>query len=422
MPKLSQLLSSRRAIESLRNGVPSRDAVELLGCNQPVVKQKFSSLLDHIDNADGALGMLVSGEFGSGKSHLLAHLENQALSQGFVCSKVTVSKETPLYDLGKVFKSAVENGRMPGSKGRLIEELGQALKPTSESYAQFFLWANLAAKKDLISPMFPASLMVHERSNDIELNNKIEYWWAGERIKVSEVKDGLKTVGQHKNFAFHAPKAATLPPQRLKFVTELIKGTGCKGWVVLLDEIELVGSYSVLQRGRSYAEVSRWLGQTANQDYPGLIVVGTVTKDFASAVISPDGDKKDWDIVPEKLSASSRYKNDSPHADTGMRLLERECVSLATPSEDDVANTIEKLQHMYSEAYRWDAPYLNIRAGGAGLLSQMRYKVRAAINEWDLLRLVPDASPEIEINQFSYGYEEDSDLELESKEDAESTT
>ena len=55
--------------------------------------------------------MLISGDFGSGKSHLLTHLEQQALSQGFVCSKVAISKETLLYDLGKVLKSAVDNGR-----------------------------------------------------------------------------------------------------------------------------------------------------------------------------------------------------------------------------------------------------------------------------------------------------------------------
>ena len=417
MPKENRKLSARRAIESLRNGVPSRDAVTLLGCNQPGVEEKFSSLLDDVDNAATALGMLVSGEFGAGKSHLLVHLENLALSRGFVCSKVTISKETPFYDLGKVFKSAVDNGSMYNRKGRLIEELGQALKPNSDPYAAFFQWVNLAANNDLISPMFPASLMVHERSNDIELNNNIEYWWAGERIKVSEIKDGLKKVGQYKNYSFSAPKAAILPPQRLRFVTELIKGAGYRGWVVLLDEIELVGSYSVLQRGRSYAEVSRWMGQAAGQEYPGLVVVGTVTEDFASSNISPDGDKRDWTLLPPRLEVS-RYKADAPRAETGMRLLERECTTLKTPSNDDVTNAIEKLRGMYSEAYGWDAPSLGITAGGAGLLRQMRYKVRAAINEWDLLRLFPDSSPATEINPFRFGYKEDTDLEKASKEEA----
>ena len=58
-----------------------------------------------------------------GNSHLLAHLEHLALSRNFVCSRVAISKETPLYDLGKVFTSAMENGRIPNQRGRFIEEL-----------------------------------------------------------------------------------------------------------------------------------------------------------------------------------------------------------------------------------------------------------------------------------------------------------
>ena len=126
--------------------MPNGEAVRLLGCNQPHAEARFEDMLTKSSDADNpptnSLGMLVSGDFGTGKSHLLTHLEHVALSQGFVCSKVAISKETPLYDLGNVFKSAVENGRMPDRSGRLIEELGQALKPDSEEYARLFPLGN----------------------------------------------------------------------------------------------------------------------------------------------------------------------------------------------------------------------------------------------------------------------------------------
>ena len=54
-----------------------------------------------------------------------------------------------------------------------------------------------------------------------------------------------------------------MPPQKLRFVLELIKAAGYNGWVILLDEIELVANYSVLQRARSYAELARWDGKDA---------------------------------------------------------------------------------------------------------------------------------------------------------------
>jgi hypothetical protein len=408
-------ITSRLALEALRSGVPNRAAVRLLGCNQPQVEQRFTAMLDEVTDTDKsqgiAQGLLVSGDFGSGKSHLLVHLEQVALERNFICSKVTISKETPLYDLGKVFMSAMENGRLPGRSGRLIEELGQALHPDSQEYASFFEWANNASLQGEINPIFPASLIIHERSEDLQLDGEIESFWAGGRILKSRITDGLRQINQQQNYRFRMPKAADLSPQRLRFATELIKGAGYRGWVVLLDEIELVGSYSLLQRGRSYAEVARWMGQAAGEEYPGLVMVGTVTEDFAAAIISPDGQKKDNDYIRPKMEANSRYSSIAGRAETGMRMLERQCVPLNPPDNDDVNATVEKLRALYSMAYDWNAPPSDARAGGAGIYRRMRYQVRGAINEWDLLRLRPNSSPETEFHEFTPSYEENRDLE-----------
>ena len=409
-----QSFTSRRALEALRSGVPNQAAVEMLGCNQPHAESRFADLLakagDREDPPSGALGMLVSGDFGSGKSHLLTHLEHQALSQGFVCSRVAVSKETPLSDLAKVFKSAMDNGRMPGRNGRLIEELGQALRPHTGDYADFFLWANDAGIG--LSPMFPASLLVHERSNDMELNNEIEAFWAGDRIKLNRIKDGLRQIDQLQSYSIRAPKAAELPPQRLRFALELIKAAGYKGWVVLLDEIELVGSHSLLQRGRSYAELARWQGQ-ASGPYPGLVTVCTITDDFASAMIT-DG-KRDRDNVGPRLEA--RYGHLAQDAETGMRLIEREGFPLQSPTDADVQEMVETLRRIYTDAYGWPAPPVHPSTGGAGYQNRMRYKVRAAINEWDLLRLYPDSRPDTVSDEYRHTYKEDPDLKRESQND-----
>ncbi|MDE0431291.1 MAG: DUF2791 family P-loop domain-containing protein [Caldilineaceae bacterium] len=417
------VVASRLALEALRSGVPNRSAVRLLGCNQPRVEKQFAELLEKAADAEepaqGAQGMLVSGDFGSGKSHLLAHLEHLALEQNFVCSKVAISKETPLYDLGKVFISAMENGRLPDRSGRLIEELGQALKPDSREFAKFFQWADQAAKEDDISLIFPASLLVYERSGDFDLNNDIESFWAGDRILKSRITTGLRQIDQLQNYKFRMPRPADLPPQRLRFALELIKGARYRGWVVLLDEIELVGSYSLLQRGRSYAEVARWMGRAAGEPYPGLVVVGSVTDDFASAIISPDGMRKDHDYIRPKLEANPRYNGIAGRAETGMRLLERSCIPLQPPSKEDVSAAVEGLRSLYSEAYGWNAPPIEERAGGASIYGRMRYQVRRAINEWDLLRLRPDSSPDTEFQEFTPSYEENRDLEAPAEEGAE---
>ena len=147
---------------------------------------------------------------------------------------------------------------------------------------------------------------MHERSNDLELNRTIESFWAGDRIKVSDVKNGLRQIGQLQSYSFRAPRAADLPPQRLRFATELIKGAGYRGWVILLDEIELVGQYSLLQRARSYSELARWLGQASGEAHPGLVVVGTVTADYALANIYSGGQQQEGPRLRRTETARSR--------------------------------------------------------------------------------------------------------------------
>ena len=68
------VLTCRRALEALRNGVPNREAVRIMGCNQPRAEARFDEMLTGAIDTDNppanSLGMLVSGDFGSGKSHL----------------------------------------------------------------------------------------------------------------------------------------------------------------------------------------------------------------------------------------------------------------------------------------------------------------------------------------------------------------
>ena len=100
-----------------------------------------------------------------------------------------------------------------------------------------------------------------------------------------------------------------------------------------------------------------------------------------------------------------------------MRLLERQCTPLSTPDEADVNDTLNALRYIYSRAYEWDAPPLETRAAAAVYQQRMRYRIRSAINEWDLLRLYPDSRPETEGREFTHQYVEISDLETQSKDD-----
>ena len=406
-------LRFRRALEALRSGVPNRDAVAVLGCNQPEVEQEFSRLLSRIAEStsvtESGLGILVAGDFGTGKSHLLEYLENQALAANFVCSRVVISKETPLFNLEKVYKAAIDNGKVPWVTGQMIEEIAQKLDPRSDEYARFFSWAN--SEDNGLSRIFPATLMVHERSSDLELLNEITWFWSGERIRLARVRDGLRSISQSHVYSFKGQPTRQLAPQRLRFALELIKGAGYRGWVVMMDEIELVAKYSLFQRARSYAELARWMGQVPDEAYPGLLVVGTVARDFAAKVLV---EKEDRDKAAPRLRArqTDEYNIAAARAESGMRMIERDVRVLSEPDDTTLKTVYERLKDIYSQGYEWATPDINhgIARGGRRI---MRSYVRRWINEWDLRRLYHDAQPEIEETEVSSDYKEDTTFEKE---------
>ncbi len=45
------LVARRRAVEALRSGVPSWDAVAVLGSGQPAAEDRFAALLDRVREA-----------------------------------------------------------------------------------------------------------------------------------------------------------------------------------------------------------------------------------------------------------------------------------------------------------------------------------------------------------------------------------
>jgi hypothetical protein len=112
-----ELVAQRRAVEALRSGVPSWDAVAALGSGQPEAEDRFTALLEQAGEqgrpAASAQGLLLGGGFGAGKSHLLTHLGHLAMSSGFVVSTVVISKETPLHDPVKVFRAAIDPHMTP---------------------------------------------------------------------------------------------------------------------------------------------------------------------------------------------------------------------------------------------------------------------------------------------------------------------
>jgi len=412
----------RRALEALRNGVPNRDAVRVLGCSQSAVVERFRQQLMAVDAGartdSQAKGMLVSGDFGSGKSHLLEYLKHAALEETFVCSHIVISKETPLYDPAKFYQAAVEAAVAPGVTGYAIQEIALKLRQDSPAYADFFTWAN--REDGEVSPLFAATLLLHERlRNDPDLNEKVRGFWAGEKLPIAEIRAGMRQIGQAATYHLRTIPAKELPLQRFKFAARLIRAAGYRGWVILIDEVELIAQYSRLQRGKSYAELARWLGNIEADQYPGLTAVAAITIDFEVKVFQEKGDG-DY-VVPQLQSRDTdEYRALASRAETGMRVIRREAIALAPPDQAVLDRTYETLKRTHAEAYGWEPP--DAPTEGPSLTRPMRTYVRRWINEWDLRRLYPGRTLNIEETLLQVDYTESPELQQPSEDSSADST
>ncbi len=415
-------IRARRAVEALRCGVPSEHVVEVLGSAQPAAEERFAALLNGAPSSTDGAGapvsrsLLVAGGFGAGKSHLLNHFEKLALAADFVCSRVTVSKETPFFHPDRLFRAAVRCARVPGRSGPLFEELCAGDFWRRPDSGRFMRLVDGRARNGEIASMFPASLWVYESDPDAGLRADIEGWWSGEKMLVSRVRDPLRQNPDHRKVECRAPKAHEIARQRLRFAADFIRAR-YRGWVVLFDELELVAQYSLLQRARSYAALAGWFGADGAPFLEDVVVAGAITDDFAAAKIRPPGGKvsADFDAAPAALRRKPRYEPLAGDCAAGMRLIEQDALPLAAPDPAVVADIGTRLRRLYSEAYGWDAPEPRALEGPAEGSRRMRHYIRAPIAEWDILRLSPGRDPRLVVDEQRPDYEERLDLEAESE-------
>lgn len=402
-------VSARRAIEALRAGVPNRDAVSALGCSAQEVVSVFDARLQELRGSiareSQPRGMLVAADFGGGKSHVLEYLSHMARRENFAVSKVVISKETQLFDPLKVFRAAVESLVCENVVGDALRDIAVTrLSTKSPQFAELNLWLRDSG----LNSRFAATTWLFEQAGaDSEIQDELVGFWEGTAVQVGHLRQGLRQTGAAKLFALEKIGIKELARQRFKFMARLLRAARYDGWVILLDELELMGRYTVLQRGRAYAELARLLGLADDLAIPGLLAVGAVTPDYASAVID---EKDDRNQIGFRFRSRGDLESDmtAALAESAMDAIERDLLRLREPSQDDLADVLVRLSEIYTAAYDCTPAKLDasFKTG-----QQMREYIRSWITTWDLHRVAPTYEPEIELERITDDYAEDALLE-----------
>jgi hypothetical protein len=396
----------RVAIEALRAGVPNRAAIRQLGSSEREFCNRFVDKLRRSRQAlrsnEAIEGDLVAGGFGTGKSHLLGYLAEQALKENFVVSVLPVSKETPLFDPQRMYAAAIRNAVVPVNDDVMTAVMSR-LDPTSDRFADLVAWAS--DERSGLSAIFPALLyLIPRQVTTAEDLATMARFLGGSQLGVAKVRQWLRAAGALKLFSVGATRATDLAVQRLRFAPRLFQAAGYGGWCILIDEVELIGRYSALQRAKSYAELCRWLNLDPTFGMPGVVTVGTITDDFKEQVLYGRLDQ-------EKAPAVLRGRGlDEPArlAEIGMRRIENGAIELSAPNEDQLHRSLDRVRHLYAESYGWPAEAADI--GARERSKTMRAFIKSWITIWDIHRIYGQRD-EVDTDTLASDYTENPDLE-----------
>jgi hypothetical protein len=172
---------------------------------------------------------------------------------------------------------------------------------------------------------------------------------------------------------------------------------------VLLDEVELIGRYSPLQRGRSYAELARWLGSDHEQRLPGIVTVAAVSDDIHDFL----NGRRDDELIPPRLEERGLHRQ-SAMARKGLEWLQRHQSRLSPPSEAGLRQSLDKIAGLYHDGYGWVPSQIEV--GQITTSGSMRQHVKSWITTWDIERLYGQ-TPQIAAGTIETDYSESSDIE-----------
>lgn len=403
------MIDERRAVEALRAGVPNKAAIRLLGTTETEIRDRFLANLNEcrrgLREDRQVHGQIVAGAFGAGKSHLLGYLQELALQENYIVSWVAISKETPLFDAGKLYLSAMRSAVVPNRNDDAMTAVIERLKPNNDGYDELEKWTFAAPG---LPQLFPALLhLIPRQQMTPERLQQVARFLAGGKLGVAQVNQWLREGGAAKLFQVRAVRESELTRHRLRFVPRLMVAAGYAGWCLLLDEVELIGRYGPLQRGRSYAALARWLGLDSGSAVPGVVTVAAVTDDFYDVMI---GQRRDDELVPRRLLDRGE-RDTATLAEVCLRALEQDRVLLRSPDDAILRASYEKTRRLYGSAYDWtppDGPIERTTATGS-----MRQYIKSWITAWDLKRLYGE-TVEIEAGTVPLNYEENTTIEMSS--------
>ena len=364
-------IEARHIIEALRSGVPSRAVGQYFSEARPRIMREISDRLDSVCDAGKSSGMIISGKYGEGKTHLLNTVFNLAHSNNMIVSYLSLSKETPMDKLYLVYQKVIQNTYLPRrQQPGFMQEL-EKISANSPVASEMLVYVLQQLETDKLYYLFRSYLNTEDSDEKFLLQADLEGdFVANAALKKIYRRIFNETVKYKVNFT-----KTKHCGDYFQFMSHLFNLMGYHGWVILIDETELMGRLGKKARLNAYRNMARFLlpERCPENTFSIFALSASYTEDVIEA-------KHEY----ENLEAV--YPDEPEPARTVLDLLVK-APQLVPLTKEEISSVLGKIQDFHGRAYEW-TPNLSLTSltestqSGGYLL---RTKIRAAIEFLDQL-------------------------------------
>lgn len=381
-------LSALLVIESLRAGVPTRKSTEVLPDVRPDLTQPIFDDLTKLKNGERPKGRLLWGGFGLGKSHALKTIEHKALDEGFAVSMVSFTIEDHGQNLFNFHARVASSVRTPHST-----ELGLQTYLKKKSFPELSENTQILQKGRYVNPQPAVVLATLLKWPDTEEGETLYGDLIGDHPSRTEIKRIAK--GEKGDPPSELFDMLVTPPLFKRsehaqayfgLLADAIAFCGFKGWVILIDEIELLCNFSQKSRLEPYRNLNWLLNWNGSMNYP-IYTVCAASLSLQNKMLEVDkkGNAPDKDAIPRLAEERHGSVAKKEMDDFFTLAMNDRCLTIEKVEKEKLEFLFNKLVETHAIAYQWNPPAGKAREAISNIVGNgpVRVYIRATLEALD---------------------------------------
>jgi len=360
-------------IEALRSGVPSREVGRCFTEARAPFLREMNDAMEDVKSSGKSKGIVFTGKYGEGKTHLLETMYSMAEEQNMVVSYLSLSKEAPFDKPYMLYQKLLANTSLPHHDQPGVMDQLFTCSAGSNLAKEMLLFASRELETDKLYYLFNLYL----NSEDTDARYQMAADLEGDFMSNETLKQLYSQV-MHKKIKYNTNFVKTKHMNDyFSFLSHLFLQMGYDGWVVLFDEAELIGRLGRKTRAKAYRNMATFLDPgpslektftlfAFSDSYQEEVIVSRNEEEEIKRYFLHEGDDM---LIPAALNAICKAKR------------------LPALTENDICGIIEKIILLHGKAYGWNPTVSAEQVTGTiqshGFL--LRTKIRSAIEYLDQL-------------------------------------